>query len=277
MVAIKVNTLDEALNIIDNKDVVIFAGGTDLMVKYKNWSGLVPKINKDVLFIDEINELKCIVENEQSFEIGACCTLSELINDYRLPYVLREAASNMASIAVRNLATIGGNICNSSPAGDLLPPLYALNANIEIKSNRYEKIVPINEFILGPGKKLLARNEIVSKIIVENKVFDTEIYRKVGTRKSTALSKLSFILLCKSNEEGIDDIRIAFGAVGSTVVRNRSIEENIIMNGKMNDKSIENIMEKYSKVIIPITDQRSNKLYRKNVCLNLLGDALRKL
>ena len=277
MVAIKAKTLNEVLHCIDHRDTLIFAGGTDLMVKYKNWSGLVPTINKDVIFIDDIDELKHIDEDETSIEIGSCCSLSDILKNKNVPYVLREAADNMASVAVRNLATIGGNICNSSPAGDLLPPLYGLDAKIKIESKNHERILPINQFILGPGKNLLHKNEILTKVIIKKEIFQKEIYKKVGTRKSTALSKLSFVGLCKSNNSGIEDIRIAFGAVGPKVVYSKSIEEEIIMKGLLNKKDIENIINKYRSLISPITDQRSTESYRKTVCLNLLEDFLKSV
>ena len=277
MVAIKAKTLSEVLEIIYNRDTIIFAGGTDLMVKYKNWSNLVPRINKDVIFIDDIDELKHINEGQGSIEIGSCCSLSDISKNNSIPYVLREAADNMASVAVRNLATMGGNICNSSPAGDLLPPLYALDAKIKIESKDYQRILPINEFILGPGKNLLRKNEIVTKVIIKKEVFQKEIYKKVGTRKSTALSKLSFVGLCKRNDVGIVDIRIAFGAVGPKVVYSKNIEEEIIKKGLLNKGDIENIIYQYIDLISPITDQRSNKFYRKNVCLNILEDFFKKI
>lgn len=277
MVAIKAKTLREVLDIIYNRDTIIFAGGTDLMVKYKNWSSLVPTIKKDVIFIDDIDELKHINEDQVSIEIGSCCSLSDVSKNNSIPNVLREAADNMASVAVRNLATIGGNICNSSPAGDLLPPLYALDAKIKIESKDQERLFPINEFILGPGKNLLRKNEVVTKVIIKKEVFQKEIYKKVGTRKSTALSKLSFVGLCKSNDSSIEDIRIAFGAVGPKVVYSKSIEEEIIMKGLLNKEDIENIIYQYKDLIRPITDQRSNKFYRKNVCLNLLENFLKNI
>ena len=128
------STFEEALKILNEKDVIIYAGGTDLMVKNKNTTSLLPKFNKDLLYVGNLNELKEIKEDENKIKIGAACTLSSLLRVERIPEVLKEAIRHIASPAIRNMGTIGGNICNASPAGDTLPILYALDAKLKLIS-----------------------------------------------------------------------------------------------------------------------------------------------
>lgn len=263
--------LSTALDILDAHKAIPFAGGTDIMVRAKRWTGVVPKFDSPVMFIGQIGELKEIALSDGELTIGAMCTLADLLRDERLPTCLREAISQMASPAIRNVATIGGNICNASPAGDTLPPLYAMNAMLTIKSRKCVKKVPIYQFIKGPGATIRKRDEILCSITIPIENFNVSFYRKVGTRKATALAKLSFLGLARITDDKIEDVRIAFGAVAPTVIRSRETEENIIgMSLQEVEKMLPEIIERYSRLIRPIDDQRSTAEYRKNVSLNLL-------
>lgn len=148
-------TFEEALKILNEKDVIIYAGGTDLMVRYKNISSLLPRFKKDLLYIENLKELKEIHESSSEIRIGAGCKLSYLLQSDCIPPILKQAIKNIASPAIRNMGTIGGNICNASPAGDTLPVLYALDAKVKIVSTNNSKEIEINDFILGPKKLLL--------------------------------------------------------------------------------------------------------------------------
>lgn len=268
------HTLEEVLKILKENNCNIMSGGTDLMVRKKKWTGTIPSFKKDVIFINKINELKEIKIDENNINIGSAVTLTLIEQCYRLPEVLRRAARDMASPAIRNVGTIGGNICNASPAGDTLPPLYALEAQLEIMSLNNTRVVKIEDFICGPGKISLNSDEIVTKIIIPKKQFQVHYYKKVGTRKSLALSKASFAGICSIKDNKIEDIRIAFGSVAPTAVREKGLEDFIINKNYLDEKCIENILSMYEKHILPINDQRSNRFYRKKVCLNILRDFL---
>lgn len=263
--------LSEALKILKEKDVTIYAGGTDLMVRNKNTASLLPKFNKDLLYIGNLKELKEIKESDDNLEIGAACTLSALLRSKEVPEVLKEAIRQIASPAIRNMGTIGGNICNASPAGDTLPVLYALDAKLKLTSENSSREVCIKDFILGPRKILLEKNEILENIIIPKAEFNKTYYEKVGARKASAISKLSFVGLAEIENEKIKEIRISIGSVAPKVVRIKEAED-ILIGINMNDleSKMEEVKKIYSKEIVPISDQRSTATYRKAVALRLI-------
>ncbi|UZW14613.1 FAD binding domain-containing protein [Clostridium pasteurianum] len=270
--------LQEALKILDKDEVIILAGGTDLMVRRKSPSGLIPRFDKNTLFINNIKELKNIYKDDNYLNIGAGCTLSQISNNDIIPDYIKTVISDFASLGIRNAATMVGNICNASPAGDTLPLLYALDAKVLIKSLKKEKLVSIKDFITGPGRHILNKNEMVAEIKLPLEEFNKFYYKKVGTRKATAISKLSFVGIARVKDNIVEDIRIAFGAVAPTVVKSDIIERDIIGKSFKEIDSIKaHIIEEYCKFINPIDDQRSNKKYRKKVSINLLVDFFKHL
>lgn len=267
---------EEVLRVLNNRKCIILAGGTDLMVKRRKWSGCLPFFDNDVIFIRHLQELKNIKINENYLSIGATCSLSQIQENILMPLYFKEVILSMASPAIRNVATIGGNICNASPAGDIFPLLYALDSRLIIESLGSSREIEIKDFVLGPGKKDLRAEELLVEIRVPVNRFKSFYYKKVGTRKSTTIAKASFIGLYNLEDEKIRDMRMAFGAVGPTVVRSKKLEEKLEGLNKEELKNIlEDIKEDYSKIIVPIDDQRSTAEYRKMVSLNLMEDFLK--
>lgn len=275
VMAYKPDNLHDALNYISSEECVIFAGGTDLMVKHKQWSGMEPDFSKPVVFTGGLDELKAIKKEGGFIKIGSALTLSEMLNSPLVPRCLKKAAASMASPAVRNSATIGGNICNSSPAGDTLPVLYALNAVLHLTCSDHCRDVKIQEFITGPGKNIRKKDEILEYIKIPDFGFDMEYIRKVGTRNSKGLSKLSFAGLAIIHGGRISDIRLAFGAVGPTVIRDVNIEKSIIEMGHVYDTK--KVLNMYRSILKPIDDQRSVASYREEVSIRLAGDFLKQI
>lgn len=269
--------LQDAVEQLEFTDCTIFAGGTDLMVKKKNWAGLEPSFGKSVMLISDMRELTQIIEDEGFLVMGACCTFSQLLDSSLVPASLKKVFRQIASPGIRNSATLGGNICNSSPAGDSLPMLYALDARLLIASSCRRTELPIEDFILGPGKNLLKSGELIAAIKIPIAHFTTAAYKKVGTRNATALSKLSFAGLANLEKGELRELRIAFGAVAPTIVRSREIEKDILEQCQGGYPDIHSILEDYSRLIRPIDDQRSTALYRKRVALRLLEDFLLKI
>ncbi len=266
-----VKTLDEALVLLNEGDYKLLAGGTDLMIHNRSWSNTLPKFKQDTLLIYNLEELKYINQEEGFINIGSGMSLEDLKNHQLTPPLLVEALGIMASPAVRNMATIGGNIGNASPAGDSLPVLYILNALIVIESVENTRIVPIEEFITGPGKKALHNNEMIVEIKIPNETFTKSSFQKIGGRKADAISKVSFAGIVNIKNNLIQDFRVSFGAVGPTVVREKTLEETVIgLTVEELKANIQKIITEYSELINPISDQRSNKEYRKTVAINLL-------
>ncbi|MEA3500730.1 MAG: FAD binding domain-containing protein [Candidatus Marinimicrobia bacterium] len=272
------NTIDEALEILDNEEVTIISGGTDLMVKNAGSSGVKPKFNKQLLFIGNLDQLKKIQLIDEKIHIGSAVTLNELLMNENIPEVFKELISEMASFPTRNLATIGGNIINASPAGDTLPFLYAADAELVLKSKQNERTITIDKFIYGPGKTIIDSNEILYKIIIPAKSYDINYYKKAGSRKGMSLSKASFIGMVDFENDKVSDVRIAFGAVASTVVRSRDLEKKMIGKTKREIDSVYfEVVKKYNKLIKPIDDSRSSKSYRKDVCIRILKEFFGKI
>ena len=264
-------SLKEALRIRKEEKAIPFAGGTDLMVKRGRLRGLAPYFEKPVLFLHKVKELTGVKFEEGRVRIGALSTLSEILENRDIPLILKYAIAEIASPAIRNLATIGGNICNASPAGDTLPPLYVMNARVVLSSFTSEREIKIMDFIKGPGSTDLKEEELLKEIIIPVEFFNIVFYRKVGTRKANSLSKVSFAGVAKLDNGIIKDIRISFGAVAPTPLRAPEVEEEIIGKNKVKIiAKIPDILEKYARIIRPIDDQRSTARYRKTISLKIL-------
>ena len=274
--------LKAALSIRARHGAMPLAGGTDLMVRYQSWSGTLPLFQSSVMFVGHLNEMKYIkkedAHNNSVLVIGGTATLTDVANHPDTPVVLKEAVLSIAAPALRNNATLTGNICNASPAGDSLCALYALDAVIVIEKSGSTRQVPVVEFITGPGRTVLAEDELVTSIIVPLKTSNINSFTKVGTRRANALSKLSFTGVADYKNNRIDSIALTFGAVGSTVVRSVELEKKLTgLSGSELKAIIPSIIDDYSTVIVPIDDQRSTAVYRKKVALNLLEKYLKEL
>ncbi|MFO7612580.1 MAG: FAD binding domain-containing protein [Clostridia bacterium] len=271
-------TYKDALDILSNGDFTIMAGGTDLMVKKRSRAGLLPSFQKDVLFLSGIRELSFIDKDSTSVRIGSMTTLEEILLSDLSPALLKEAVAIMASPGIRHTATLGGNIGNASPAGDTLPVLYLHNAVIIIESKKETREVPIEEFIIGPGKTTLEPGELIKEIVLEEAKFNVSYYRKIGGRKTDAISKVSFAAGAFVGNGVVNDMRLAFGAVSPRVARNRELETSIkgISTARLLAMA-EEIKNGYGIIINPIDDQRSNAKYRKKCCMNMIDDFLRRV
>ena len=266
--------LEKALELNAIHCATLFAGGTDLMVQ-----GMTQYDDSDnaVVFLDDIAEIKGIELNNQTSEprlvIGAGVTLYELISHESVPLMIKDAAKRIAAPALRNRATLVGNICNASPAADMLPALYLLDARIELSSPGGKRELAIEEFISGPGQTLKLADEIVTSVSLTLPMFDDYLYHKVGTRKANALTKLSILAGVRIESGIIQDWRLTFGAIGPTVVRNVEFEQGLIGQSAavlQQTETIDKIIDFYSQKIAPIDDHRSTAEYRRCAALNLL-------
>jgi xanthine dehydrogenase FAD-binding subunit len=270
--------LEEALSIRAEYGATPLAGGTDLMVRYQSWAGTVPLFTNSIMFVGHLKEINFVKKENSILVIGGTATLTSVVNHPDTPEVLKESVLSIAAPALRNNATLTGNICNASPAGDSICALYALDAIIVIEKSGGHREVPITEFITGPGRTVLAADELVTAIKIPLKTSSVKNFTKVGTRRANALSKLSFTGVADYKNSKIDSIALTFGAVGPTVVRSVELEKKLMgLTGTELKSLISSILEDYSTVIVPIDDQRSTAVYRKKVALNLLEKYLKEL
>lgn len=271
-------SLEHALSIREETGALPISGGTDLMVRYRISPGVSPVFPKPLLYLLNLEELKGIREEGEFLSIGAGTSLAEIAHNRLIPQILREAVSQMAAPALRNLGTLAGNVGNASPAGDGLCVLYALDAVIEVSSVTGSELIPVEQFITGPGKTLLDDTQLITALSIPKSGNFTHFYKKVGTRRANALSKLSFAGLYAVSGGEITNFRAAIGAVAPTVVRSAEIEASLIgMDITAFREKRDGVKDSYSALINPIDDQRSTKLYRKETALNLLSAFLDRI
>lgn len=262
--ALRPRDLKEALCFLQAQHMPMLAGGTDLMLKRKRLDSQEGR----VLCIGHLEELRQIAREGEVLCVGAACTLTQLLQSPLLPDYLKRPISDMASPAIRNLATIGGNLCNASPAGDTLPMLYALNALLCLASASGEETLPVSSFILSPGRTKLGADQLLREIRIPLSPDWRCTWRKIGARRANSLSKLSFYALTKGPPGRLEDVRIAFGAVAPTVVRSLEAETEILADP--NRGTLKRAAERYAPLIRPIDDARSSQAYRRTVSLRLL-------
>ncbi|MHA1972317.1 MAG: FAD binding domain-containing protein [Candidatus Hodarchaeales archaeon] len=253
------------------KEIHCLAGGTDLLVSIKNkrfdWGERPRLIN-----LGQLDELTFIKDAGENIEIGPNTTHAALINNSMITEfipTLSKSLSYVGSPQIRNLGTIGGNICHASPAADSLPTLYARNAQIEVSTRKKRETIPIDQFITGPGHTSIDPQGIVTKIIVPKLKGYTGDYMTLRQRKSLSVVVVSVAteILVQNNE--IEDIRIALGAVAPTVLRGKKTET--YLRGKSIDKGlIDKAGDLIAEECVPIDDVRSNRVYRKAMTSVLL-------
>ena len=270
--------LEEALKYLDEHQTTIISGGTDLMVQRRNWAEIPPLFKKDVVYIFNLDELRYITCRNDNLIIGANTRMSDLLVHLDVPELLKEAIYIIASPALRNMATLAGNIGNASPAGDTIPILYAMDAKVKLMSLDGERIINIEDLILGPRRTAINDNELIQEIIIPVKEFTSSSFIKVGGRKADAISKVSFTGAVRVEENIVKELAICFGAVGPTIIRKKSIEAKYqYITLEELKENIDSLVNDYSEFIKPIDDQRSNKEYRKKVTLNLLKEFITNL
>ncbi len=222
-------TLEEALRIRKDTNAHPLAGGTDLMVQHFRGIGLEPTFPFPVMILSRLKELSGIeIDEDGTVTIGALTTAAEIASSPIVPYHVKMAASGMGAISLRNTATIGGNLGNASPKGDLPQPLILLDASVVLQSERGVREVLVDDFIIGAKKTTLEDDEIIVAIKIPKVEYSYALYRKVGTRKANAISKLSLSSLITIEDGVITDFRASSGAAGPKVARSKEVEEMII-------------------------------------------------
>ena len=169
------------------------------------------------------------------------------------------------------MGTIGGNICTASPAGDSLPALYVLQAEVELCTEKTTRYLPIHDFIIGPGETRLRRGEILRGIRVEKPSgFNAHHFEKIGQRKAMACATASMACMLRLSPSGVAErARLAWGSVGPTIVMSSAVE-NLLIGKKLTQKNLEIAAKAARQTVSPIDDIRASSDYRKRVAGNLL-------
>jgi CO/xanthine dehydrogenase FAD-binding subunit len=266
-------SLDQAVERLKDGDVTILAGGTDLTPQSQ--AGRI-KFKQTMMNIRHIPQLSGITLEGAEIRIGALATITEIMEHplikEHLP-VLVEACDHFASDQIRNAGTIGGNICNASPAGDMLIPLLVLDACVELASMPENKIyrhcMPISTFFTGPGKTRKSLCELVTGVRIPVPGADhVSRFYKHGTRPALDISTISIGVAGTLKDGVLSRVRVAFGAVAATPVRASRTEE--ALEGRHLDAAaIEAAAIAARDEVTPIDDVRATAWYRKEMIHNM--------
>jgi CO/xanthine dehydrogenase FAD-binding subunit len=272
--------IEEALEILSKygKERKVIAGGTDLLIQYYDRLYEVGSW----LDLKNIKELKEIKIHRNQMIIGAMVTHTQLekSEDIKKYFpVLNQAAADIGSPQIRNRGTIGGNIVNASPAGDLLAPLIAYKAVFKLLCGKDETLVPAENFFLGPKKTILRPEQLLVQVILplpKTKTYGCWI--KIGKRKALIIATVTLALVVEMDENNkiIKDVRTCLGSVAPTPIEIKEIRKK--MAGKnFNQLDFNQLGQLVEDKISPIDDIRGTREYRKNVAKNIMINALEEI
>ena len=262
-------TLAEALQIRKETGAQPLAGGSDLMVANSRGAGIVPGFKKPILIISNLPELKGIRRlDDGTVEIGALSTSWEIHTSPVTHPLLKDAASRMGAIALRNSATIGGNIGNASPKGDMPQPLILMDAEVVLTSVDGERRMLVDDYIIATKKTTLREDEIITKVIIPKQDFTHTFFRKIGMRRANAISKLTLSAAATVRDGVVVDFRASSGAAGPKVARSRKAEE-LLIGKKISELHTckEEFLDAWNAVISP----HAMPEYRRNTTRRMLA------
>ena len=271
-------SLGEALDILalDNSQWKPFAGGTDLMVLLE--AGKLP--HKNYVNIWNLPELRGIEVTNEQVTLGALTTYTDVQDNPTLRDefpMLCQAASETGGLAIQNRGTLGGNIVNASPAADSPPALLVYDAELELISKEGSRRIPYSKFHLGYKQMDIRPDELLRAIRLPRSTKQrTHYYRKVGTRKAQAISKVCFAAVASMNGNQIEEVRIALGSVAPIPIRCAQTEDALVAK-TIDADTLDTARSALTADISPIDDVRSTRDYRLTVSLNLLADFLQNL
>jgi carbon-monoxide dehydrogenase medium subunit len=261
-------SLPQALDFLakyDGKGSVL-AGGTDLLVSMKKRE-ILPE---HLISLKGIAELKGIHDEKEGMKIGALVTLGEIEHSKMIQdkfRVLWDAAQVMASPQIRNLGTIGGNLCSAAPSADTAPPLIVLDASVEIISSKGKRKVLVENFFKGPGESVLKSGEILTQILIPRPLEKSSgAYLKLMRRAAMDLAQVG-IAACLSfdSEKRIcRGARIALGAVGLTPIRALKAEQ-ILLDKEVNERVGKEAGKIAAQEANPRSSLRASKEYRREM------------
>ena len=272
--------IEEALEILSKhgKEIKIIAGGTDLLIQYYD---RLYEIN-GWLDLKNILELKKIKINKNQMIIGAMVTHAQLekSEDIKKYFpILGKAAADIGSPQIRNRGTIGGNIVNASPAGDLLAPLMAYKAKFKLLSVQKEALISAEEFFIGPKKTIMEPDQLLTRIILPlpfERTYDCWI--KIGKRKALIVATITLALVVEMAEDNktVKDVRTCLGSVAPTPIEIKEIRKKMV--GKNFDQlDFAELGQIVEDKISPIDDIRGTREYRKDVAKNIMINALEEI
>ncbi|HKO98936.1 MAG TPA: xanthine dehydrogenase family protein subunit M [Pyrinomonadaceae bacterium] len=270
--------LPEALSLLASEPGVWqpFAGGTDLMVLLE--SGKLA--HKNYLNIWNLDELRGIEITPEHVDLGALTTYTDIQENSILRTefpMLCQAASETGGLAIQNRGTLGGNIVNASPAADSPPALLVYDAELELVSASGARWVPYHGFHTGYKQTVMRADELLARIRLPRTTGGLrQYYRKVGTRKAQAISKVCLAACARVQDQTIEDLRLALGSVAPVPLRCVNTES-ALRGARIDQDTVTRARAELAREISPIDDIRSTRNYRLRVSVNLIEDFLTTL
>ena len=265
-------TLNEAVDALGEPGAQVLAGGTDFYPALgERW------ISTPVVDITAVREIKGIAREKDYFRIGGGTTWTKVLQT-PLPQcfdALKSAAREIGSVQIQNRGTVAGNLCNASPAADSVPPLLALDAEVELASSSGTRRVPLAEFIVGNRKTLRAAGEILTAVIVPRTVEDApSVFLKLGARRYLVISIAMVAAVVSVNEQG--RVRYARVAVGSCSVRAQRLTalERVLLDKPADAGLAALVSPEHLSSLSPIDDVRATATYRRDAALTLVRRSL---
>lgn len=269
--------LSEAYGILAASPHVPIAGGTDLLVRISGEIGDPPD---RVLDLGRLDELRGISLERQSLVLGALTTYAEIRRSAicrEHAGALVEAAATIGAAQIQNRGTIGGNLANASPAGDTLPLLLAMDAVVELGSAHEERAIAVADFFTGYRTTALRREELILRIRIPLVAGRHVRFRKVGTRRAQAISKVVLALAWRDHgpASGWSDVRLGLGSVAERPIRAPRTEATLD-GSRPTPETADQAAETLAGEIQPIDDVRSTAEYRRTVAARVLHRIIRE-
>lgn len=271
-------TLEEALALrAASPALAILAGGTDVYPVRTHRAAWFEPHSRDMLDLSAVPELGGIIAGAEGTRIGATATWSA-IADATLPPAfdaLKQASRQIGGLQIQNRGTVGGNLCNASPAADGVPPLLALDAQVELASLRGRRRLPLAEFVLGNRRTALASDEILVALHVPPQAETARsTFLKLGARAYLVISIASVAAVIATDAAGrIASVTIALGACSAAPQRLTGLEERLV--GLAATPALaETVSADDLAGLSPIDDVRASAAYRREAALVLVRRAL---
>lgn len=248
----------------------VYCGGTDLLVHMRQNRCQPPAL----ICLERIPELRELSLRDDHLYIGAGNTHADLLANpmvqEKIP-VLAKALQVLGSPPIRHAGTIGGNICTASPAGDTLPPLYCLHADLELRTAQASRWVSVADFIRGPGHTSILPHELLVAVRVPlTPSYNVHHFEKVGRREALACAVVSLAALLEvTGDKIIHRARLAWGSVGPTVVTIPEVET-ALTGQSLSLETLSRIQTLIPSAVSPIDDVRASANYRRMVAGNLV-------
>ena len=268
--------LDEAVALLKEKEegTFVMAGGTDLLIKRRH-QFIHPQRIVSLKKIDGLNRIS--FRSAKGLTIGAMALLGDVAKHRTILKTypaIAKAAGNTANVQIRNMGTVVGNLCNASPAADNAPALLAMNAELNILGPQGERVLPLEDFFLGPGATALQPAEIVTSVFVPTPPPGSGTrYLHLSARGRIDCSAASAGVFLMLKGSRVIDARIFVGACGPTPLRMPKTEKKLISQ-KLTKTSAEQAGVQASKESKPISDVRANEDYRSKMVAVLVKRAI---